>query len=64
MAITPLPLPTPAGAVAAACAGLDAVAGSLWSAREAGELVAGVEELQRLRAKAAALEAELSLIHI
>jgi hypothetical protein len=59
MAITPLPLPTPAGAVAAACAGLDAVAGSLWSAREAGELVAGVEELQRLRAKAAALEAEL-----
>ena len=59
MAITPLPHPTPAGVVAAACAGLDAVAGSLWSARGAGELVAGVAELQRLKAKAAALEAEL-----
>jgi hypothetical protein len=59
MAITPLPHPTPAGVVDAACAGLDAVAGSLWSARAAGELVAGVQELQRLKAKAAALEAEL-----
>ena len=59
MAITPLPHPTPAGVVTAACAGLDAVAGSLWSARGAGELVAGVAELQRLKAKAAALEAEL-----
>jgi hypothetical protein len=59
MAITPLPLPTPSGVVAAACASLDAVAGSLWSARPVGELVAGVEELQRLKAKTAALEAEL-----
>jgi hypothetical protein len=59
MAITPLPLPTPAGVVAEACAGLDAVAGSLWSARGSGELVAGVEALARLKAKAAALEAEL-----
>ena len=31
----------------------------LWSARRSDELVAGVEELQRLKAKAAALEAEL-----
>ncbi len=59
MAIAPLEHPTPAGVVAAGCAGLDAVAGSLWSARGAGELVAGVQELQRLKAKAAALEAEL-----
>jgi hypothetical protein len=59
MAITPLPLPTPAGVVGAACAGLDVVAGSLWSARPVGELVSGVEELQRLKAKTAALEAEL-----
>jgi hypothetical protein len=59
MAITPLPQPTPAGVVGAACRELDAVAGSLWSARGAGELVAGVQELQRLKAKAAALEAEL-----
>ncbi len=59
MAITPLEHPTPAGALAAACAELEAVAGSWWSARGSGELVAGVEELQRLKAKAAALEAEL-----
>jgi hypothetical protein len=59
MAITPLPYPTPAGVVGAACAELDAVAGSLWSGRGAGELVAGVQELQRLKAKTAALEAEL-----
>ena len=59
MAITPIPHPTPAGVVSAACAELDAVAGPLWSARGAGELVAGVQELQRLKAKAAALEAEL-----
>ena len=59
MAITPLPHLTPAGAVGAACSGLEAVAGSLWSARGTGELVAGVEELQRLRSKTAALEAEL-----
>ena len=59
MAITPLPLPTPAGAVGVACDELDAVSGSLWSARGAEELVAGVAELQRLKAKTAALEAEL-----
>lgn len=59
MAITPLPHPTPAGVVGAACAEMDALAGSLWAARAAEELVAGVEELQRLKAKAAALEAEL-----
>ena len=59
MAITPLPHPTPGGVVGAACTGLAAVAGSLWSARPAAELVAGVEELQRLKAVAAALEAEL-----
>jgi hypothetical protein len=59
MAITPLPQPTPARVVGAACRELDAVAGSLWSARGSEELVAGVEELQRLKAKAAALEAEL-----
>ena len=59
MAITPLPHPTVAGVVGAACAELDAVAGSLGSGRGAGELVAGVQELQRLKAKAAALEAEL-----
>ena len=59
MAITPLPHPTPAGVVGAACAELGAATGSLWSARPSGELVAGVEELQRLKAVAAALEAEL-----
>ena len=59
MAITPLPLPTPAGVVGAACAELDAVTGSLWSGRGDAELVAGVAELQRLKAKTAALEAEL-----
>jgi len=59
MAITPLPQPTPAGAVGVACRELDAVTGSLWSARGTGELVAGVQELQRLKAKTAALEAEL-----
>ena len=59
MAITPLPHPTPAGVVGAACAELGVVAGSLWPARPSGELVAGVEELQRLTAAAAALEAEL-----
>lgn len=45
--------------MAAACGELDAIAGSLWAARTDAELVSGVEELQRLRAKAAALEAEL-----
>ena len=40
MAITPLPHPTPAGVVAAACAELGAATGSLWSAR-LGWLVAG-----------------------
>ncbi|MGZ8744246.1 MAG: DUF222 domain-containing protein [Nocardioides sp.] len=59
MAITPFPHPTPAGVVAEACAGLDSWAGTLWSARTDGELVTGVEELQRLKAKTAALEAEL-----
>ena len=59
MAITPLPQPTPARVVGAAGRELDAISGSLWSARGSDELVAGVEELQRLKAKAAALEAEL-----
>ncbi|MGH3361379.1 MAG: DUF222 domain-containing protein, partial [Nocardioides sp.] len=59
MAVTPLPQPTPAGVVGEACAAVDSVAGSLWSARGPDELVAGVEELQRLKAKATALEAEL-----
>jgi len=59
MAITPLPTPTPAGVVARASAELDSIAGMLWSARPSAELVAGVEELQRLKAKAAAIEAEL-----
>jgi Domain of unknown function (DUF222) len=61
MAITPLPYPTPACVVAAACAELDAVAGSLWSARGSGELVAGVAELQRLKDKVAELLAELEV---
>lgn len=59
MAITPLPQATPAGVVGEACDAVDTVAGALWSGRGVGELVAGVEELQRLKAKAAALEAEL-----
>ncbi|HYH34067.1 MAG TPA: DUF222 domain-containing protein [Nocardioides sp.] len=59
MAITPLPHPTPDGVVHAACAELDSVIGSLWSARPDDELVGGVEQLQLLKAKAAALEAEL-----
>ena len=64
MAITPFPQPDPApadaaGAVAAACSGIDGVADVLWSARADEELVAGVEEIQQLKAKAAALEASL-----
>ncbi|HEX6149481.1 DUF222 domain-containing protein, partial [Nocardioides sp.] len=62
MAITPLPYPTPAdaaGVVASACAGVDGVADVLWSARPDGELVAGVEEIQQLKARTAALEASL-----
>lgn len=59
MAITPFPHPTPAGAVGTACTELDSLTGSLWSARTDDELVAGVEELQQLKARAAALEAEL-----
>ena len=59
MAITPLPQPTPAGVVAGACADLASLTGSLWAARTDGELEAGVEELQRLKAKTAALEVEL-----
>ncbi|MEJ7795894.1 MAG: DUF222 domain-containing protein [Nocardioides sp.] len=59
MAIIPLSFPTPVGGVRAACAELDSMAGVLWSARRSSELVAGVEELQRLKAKTAALEADL-----
>ena len=59
MAITPFPHPTPAGVVGTACAEIDSLTGSLWSARTDGDLVAGVEELQQLKARAAALEAEL-----
>jgi len=58
MAITPFPHPTPAGVVAEACAGIDSWAGTLWSARTDDELVTGVEELQRLKARTTALEAE------
>ncbi len=59
MAIAPFPYPTPAGAVAGACEELAVLDGVLWAARPSGELVDGVEELQRLKARAAALEAEL-----
>ncbi len=62
MAITPFPDPAPAdpaGVVASACAGIDGIAEVLWSARPDDELVAGVEEIQQLKAKAAALEASL-----
>jgi hypothetical protein len=62
MAITPFPDPAPAdaaGVVAAACAGIVGVAEALWSARGDDELVAGVEEIQQLKAKTAALEASL-----
>ena len=59
MAITPLPRPTPCGAVRAARAELGGLTDVLWSARPDDELVTGVEELQRLKATAAALEAEL-----
>jgi hypothetical protein len=45
--------------VASACAGIDRVAEVLWSARGDDELVAGVEEIQQLKSKAAALEASL-----
>jgi len=59
MAITPLSFPTPARGVDAACVELDSMAEVLWSARRSSELISGVEELQRLKAKTAALEAEL-----
>ena len=59
MAITPLPHPTPAGVVAAARAEVASQRGALWSARPSAELVEGVQELQRLKAAAVALEAEL-----
>jgi hypothetical protein len=62
MAITPFPNPAPAdaaGVVASACSGIDGVADVLWSARADAELVTGVEEIQQLKAKTAALEASL-----
>ncbi len=59
MAIAPLPLPTPAGVAAAACDELAEMDGIIWAARRPEELLAGVEELQLLKARAAALEAEL-----
>ena len=59
MAITPLPHATPAGVVGAACAELDGLRDVLLSARSSEELVTGVEELQQLKAAAAALEASL-----
>jgi len=59
MAILPLPHPTPAGVVGAACAEIAPLHEVLWSGRPEEELVAGVEELQRLKATVAALEAEL-----
>ncbi|QZY28886.1 DUF222 domain-containing protein [Nocardioides coralli] len=59
MAITPLPNPTPPGVVGSACAEIDLLSGQFWAARDSGELVETVVELQRLKAKAAALEAEL-----
>jgi hypothetical protein len=62
MAISPFPNPAPAdaaGVVASACAGIDGVADVLWSARGDEELIAGVEEIQQLKAKTAALEASL-----
>lgn len=59
MAIAPFPHPTPAGVAAGACEDLDSLTGTLWSARTSEELVAGVEELQRLKGHLAALEAEL-----
>ena len=59
MAITPLPDSAPAGVVAEACAGLDSLADTMWSARRSEELVDRVAELQALKAKTAAVEAEL-----
>src|SRR5688572_2424390 len=64
MAITPFPNPDPrpadaAGVVASACAQVDGIAEVLWSARGNEELIAGVEEIQQLKAKTAALEASL-----
>ncbi|WP_432478245.1 DUF222 domain-containing protein [Nocardioides sp. GXQ0305] len=59
MAITPFPQPTPAGVVGGACVEIGGLQEALWSARPDEELVAGVEELQRLRAASAALEASL-----
>ncbi len=59
MAITPLPHPTPAGVVRQACAVLDPLATTLWSARSDEEVTAGLEQLQRLKATTAAVEAQL-----
>lgn len=59
MAIAPLPTPTPAGVVADACDRLAELDDTLWAARRPEELLEGVEELQLLKARAAALEAEL-----
>ncbi len=59
MAIAPFPFSTPAGVVAGACDDLADLGDVLWSARTSSELVAGVEELQRLKAATAALEAQL-----
>ncbi len=59
MAIAPLPYLTPAGVVAGARDDLGGLTEVLWSARRSSELVAGVEELQRLKSAAAALEAQL-----
>ncbi len=57
MAITPLPLPTPAGVVADAGARIAELDEVMWAARSDSDLVGTVEEVQVLRAQLAALEA-------
>ncbi len=57
MAITPLPLPTPAGVVADAGARIGELDEVMWAARADAELVGTIEEVQALRARLAALEA-------
>jgi hypothetical protein len=57
MAIEALPSPTPASVVAEACTQVGEIADLLWSARTDEDLVATLEELERLRCLVAAIEA-------
>ena len=57
MAISALPVPTPDGVVAQACAGLRGLDETMWAAQGDDELVGTIEALVELRSELAAIEA-------